>query len=168
MADDRSAALRAAFDRSFAEPRAPDRPPTHDFLLVRVGGEPYALALAEVASLHADVSVMPVPSPAPELLGIASIRSMLAPIYDLRVAIHVPTTGAPRWSVMVRDATAGFAFDGFDGHARSVDRGAAIGDAGRTLVTIDGRLLPVVALRAVLAEIQGRSTIAGRGTAKEP
>ncbi len=141
MSEDRAAALRAAFDAAFAA--APPAPPvaTDAYLRVRIGGEPYAVALAEVAALHVDLHVVPVPSPAPELLGVAVVRAAIAPIYDLRRALGAPATTPPRWVLMARGA--GFACDGFDGHAV-----APIG--AQQVVTLAGRAHPIVSLVALL------------------
>lgn len=165
---DRAAQLRERFDRGFAEPLAPPAPATHDYLRVRIGGAPYAIALAEIAALHADLRVVALPSPARELLGIAAVRAALVPIYDLRLAIGAAADGAPRWTVLLRGAPAGFAFDGFDGHARTHEdaRGSGATSTGATsmpatnIVTIDGRDHPVIALVRVLDEMRRRWPVA--------
>jgi len=171
MSDERAAALRAQFDRAFAEALAPAAPASRDFLRVRVDGEPFAIALTEIASLHAQLHVVAVPTRAPELLGIAAVRTALVPIYDLRIALGASATAPPRWTVLVRGAAAGFAFDGFDGHARSEDRAdAEARSAVRALVSLDGRAHPVIALGSLLEGIQARWTSStGRRVAeKEP
>ena len=146
--DERALAMRAAFDAAFAAP--PEAPPgaTEAYLRVRVGGEPYAIALAEVAALHVDLHVVPVPSPAPELLGVAAVRAAIFPIYDLRRILGLPATAAPRWVLLARGGAA-FACDGFDGHAE------APAGAGQ-VVSLGDRSHPIVSLASLLDGIKHR------------
>ena len=118
-AGDRAAELRAAFDASFAAPPVPPPPRMVDVLRVRAGGIAYTLALAQVASLHADLRIVAVPSPARELLGVVAVRGTVVPIYDLASALGATANpAAPRWIAIARGGAVGFAFDGFDGYAR--------------------------------------------------
>ena len=141
------------------EPPTGEAPAAYDYLRVLVGGEPFALPLVEIAALHADLPVVAVPSPARELLGIAAVRSVLVPIYDLRLAIGAGAALPARWTVLVRGGTAGFSFDGFEGHARTTVRVAVTEDGGvRPLVTLAGRSQPVIAIESLLKTIQSRWT----------
>lgn len=148
MVDDRVRVLRERFDQAFAEAPAPPEAPFHDYLKICVGAEVYAVALLEIASLHSNVHVVPMPTPALELLGVAAIRATLVPIYDLRVALGMAAGPDPRWSMLIRGGAAVFAFDGFDGLARSHDRGATI--------SLDGRVHAVISPTALLDAIRGR------------
>jgi purine-binding chemotaxis protein CheW len=123
---DRVDQLRAQFDRGFAAPPSEPEPPQTVLLRVRIGGAPHAIALAEIASLHADLAITPLPGPVPALLGVASIRGVSALIYDLRVALRLDAVAHPRWTVLVRGTTAGFAFDGFEGYARVARAGDVV------------------------------------------
>jgi len=155
----RVAQLRNAFDRNFATPPPPLEPARSDFLCIRVGGEPSAIALGDIASLHADLRVVALPSHATELLGVAAIRAAVVPIYDLGVAFGVARTSTARWTVLLRDGLAGFAFDGYDGHARIADRDVAAAPPGghvRGQFTHDGQPRSVVDLRSVLTAIETR------------
>jgi hypothetical protein len=51
---ERAAALRHAFDRSFAEPLRLGTEVVEDLLAIRIGTTAYAVRLAEVAGLFAD------------------------------------------------------------------------------------------------------------------
>jgi chemotaxis signal transduction protein len=170
---DRAADLRAAFDRGFAEAPAAGAAPYVDLLRVRIGGEPYALVLAEIASFHADLRVVPLPSPAPELLGVAAVRTAVVPVYDLR-AVLAATGGtgpgaAPRWLVVLRGAPPlALAFDGFDGHARS-DAGALppASDApirGVLALAPSAELHQVIHLASIRSILQRRWHNEGQGT----
>lgn len=146
---DRASELRTSFDRGFGEPLPGDKPDTFDYLRVRVAGEPFALALTEIASLHVDLRIAPMPSPARELLGLTSLRARLVPIYDLRLATSASAELPARWIVLVRGGAAGFAFDGFDGFARTTAHAT-------TLVILDGRAHPVIGIESLLNTIQSR------------
>jgi len=111
--------LRRSFDQAFAEaPRVADAT-AEDILAIRLGGNPYALRLSDIAGLHCDRKVVPVPSPVPALLGVASLRGVIAPIYDLGALLgYAPVTG-PRWFALARgDKAIGLAFAIFEAHLR--------------------------------------------------
>jgi chemotaxis signal transduction protein len=158
-----AAALRMAFDRSFAQARDAGREDdAHDDLLtLRVAGDPYALRLAEISGLHAGRTVVRVPSPAPELLGIAGLRNAMLPIYDLRLLLGYPAEGSPRWTVFTKTSpSVGLAFDQFEGFAR-VPRTeiapATEAHGARThahaMVALD-LMRPIIAIASVLAAIR--------------
>jgi chemotaxis signal transduction protein len=114
----RATALRAAFDRSFAEPSRLDMTPMEDLLAVRVGDDVFAIRLSEIAGLYADKKVTRVPGGDPALLGIAGFRGMIQPVYGLTTLLGRPAEAAPRWMVIAAAAPIALAFDGFDGHVR--------------------------------------------------
>jgi chemotaxis signal transduction protein len=148
---ERARELRELFDRGFADALV-DKPTTFDYLRLRVAGAPYAVALSEVTSLHVDLRIASMPSPARELLGIAAVRTSLVPIYDLRLAIGASDELAPRWTILVAAGTAGFAFDGFDGHARTTTR---VVDASQ-LIALGDHSYPLITTTSLLETIQRR------------
>jgi chemotaxis signal transduction protein len=166
-----AASLRADFDRAFADAPAPRADRAGDLLAIRLGGDPYALHLAEIASLHADPVIVPVPSPVAELRGLAGLRNNLLPVYDLRALLGYGTEGAPRWLVIARPlaggaagpvTAVGLAFDHLDGHRRADRTLAASGTAAerqhvRGAVSIDGALRPVIDIPSVLDAITRRA-----------
>jgi purine-binding chemotaxis protein CheW len=159
---DRAAALRARFDRSFAEPPRGAAAATEDLLAIRLGGAPYALRLAELAGLFADRKVAPLPSAVRELLGVAGFRGAIVPVYDLRLLLGCTATAPPRWLVIAAQLPVGFGFDVLEGHLRVSADAIATGDGGGALVhTPEPR--SIVALAAVLAAIARRA-----GTAHLP
>lgn len=138
------ASLREAFDRSFAEaPRAAPR--TLDFLAIGIADARFAIRLGDTAGLYADRVIVPLPTSVTELLGIASFRNVLAPVFDLRTILGYAVSTPPRWLVLARSPQPiGLAFDTFDGQLRvSPDdvaesaRGAGTHLAG-VLTTQDG------------------------------
>ena len=161
--------LHDAFDRGFAAPLRPPESAHSDFLCIQIGSEPLALQLTDIASLHADLRIVALPTRAPELLGMAAIRAAIVPIYDLGVTLGLPPAVAVRWLVVARGGTAGFAFERFDGHTRLLDRATALATIGghvRGQLTVDGQPRSIVDLGSVVAAIETRWR--PRGAAKEP
>ncbi|HYM71932.1 MAG TPA: chemotaxis protein CheW [Stellaceae bacterium] len=117
-AADLAATLRGAFDRSFAEAHPPDPPPSEDLLAIRVGTEPYALRLSEIAGLFADRKITPLPRRASALLGIAGFRGAIVPVYDLHVLLGDTPAETARWLAMAAEAPVAFAFAAQEGHLR--------------------------------------------------
>ncbi len=115
--DKRAAELRLAFDQSFSDAPAGAKMPTEAFLAIGAGSDGYALRLTEITGLYADKKVMPLPADVADLLGVASFRGTLIPVYDLRVLLGYPAGPMPRWLVLVAaEAPIGLAFDRFEGH----------------------------------------------------
>jgi chemotaxis signal transduction protein len=129
-----AAALRRLFDASFAAPAASRPERREDLLAIRVGSDPYALRLSEIAGLHVGVKMVPVPSPAVQLLGIVGIRGIMAPIYDLAALLRYPPAPNPRWLIFARASPpVGFAFETFECHLQVSQSSLANGngeDAG--------------------------------------
>ena len=114
-----AAALREAFDRSFAEAETPDETSYEDLLAITVAAQPYALRLSEVSALHRDRKIVPVPSNEPALLGIAAFRGTLAPVYDLAVLIGCKAGSSPSCLILTRGrALVGLAFEALEGQRR--------------------------------------------------
>jgi purine-binding chemotaxis protein CheW len=88
-------------------------------LVIGLADDDYAVSLDEVASLHADRKVVPVPSPRAELLGLVGVRGSVVPVYDLRQLLGYSRTATPRWLLVVR-ARAPFAvaFERLEAHLR--------------------------------------------------
>jgi chemotaxis signal transduction protein len=116
----RAATLGRAFDRSFAKARGEEAEALQNLLAIRIGGDPYAVRLLEIASLHADRKVVPVPTRTPDLLGLVGLRGVMAPVYDLRTLLGYAGGPAARWLLFVRTPDlVGFAFDLFEAHLRA-------------------------------------------------
>jgi purine-binding chemotaxis protein CheW len=145
--------LRRAFDASFARAHEDDRAPTADVLAIVVGGEPRALALAPIASLHAQVAVIAIPSPAAELRGLGGVRNALLPVWDLAALLGLPRARDPRRVAIARGAAPiGLAFDEVLAHERIAAAELAAGaiaiagarcaliDVARVIETIEARV----------------------------
>jgi len=125
--------LRQQFDQSFARAAGVEGPPQSDFLAVRVGGDPYAIRLSEVQSLHAERKLVRVPSLLPELLGLCGFRSVLTPVYDLAQLLGYPASKNARWLLLAQHASPiAFAFADFDAHLRVASERVSAPEANGT------------------------------------
>jgi chemotaxis signal transduction protein len=114
----RSAELRSAFDRAFASPVHPDTTVKQDLLAVRVGPEPCAMRLLEIAGLFVDRRITRIPTEETALVGIAGFRGTILPVYSLPILLGHPQTQTPRWLVVTANGAIALAFDLFEGHLR--------------------------------------------------
>jgi chemotaxis signal transduction protein len=156
-----AAALRRHFDEAFAAPAASMTERLEDFLAIRVGSDPYALRLSEIAGLHVGVKIVPVPSPVAQLLGIVGIRGMMVPIYDLAALLHHPPEANSRWFVLARaPQPVGFAFETFESHLQASQASMAAGTAlhMRGTVRTAGALRPIIHLASMLEMIRDRNS----------
>jgi chemotaxis signal transduction protein len=161
--------MRAEFDRAFSSPAVPPARDRARLLGIRVGGDPFALALDDVMAIHVDRKIVPVPSAAATLLGIASFRGALAPVHDLRLVLGYPARAPTRWLVLVGGQTPiGLAFDAFEGQlvAPSAQQPppAAVAAAPRSrssaltrgLVHAGDTIRPLIDVAAVLTALGSR------------
>lgn len=127
--------LRDAFDRGFADPPAPPRPPHVDYVLAVAAGTPIALRLAEISALHVDLRIAAVPTPRRELVGVATVRNVVVPVYDLAQLLGDRGPGTAsiglRWAVLVgaQDPIA-LAFETFERLHRTTDAPRAVLELG--------------------------------------
>ena len=126
-------ALRRNFDDGFAQAPAPAGAAPEAMLAIRVGADPYALRLAQIAGLHLDRRVTALPSALPALLGVSGFRGQIAPVYDLAALLGYAAAAAPRWLVLVRGAQPlALAFDCFECHFSAAPGQLAPAAAGTT------------------------------------
>lgn len=157
-----AAELRREFDRGFAAARSSGPAQSEAFLAVRIGGDPYAIRLAEIAGLYAGRRVTPLPSPLAALLGVAAFRGQVAPVYDLAALLGYSARAAPRWLVLARSAdVVALGFDAFEAQwvVPAQDVVASAGSAGarqhvREAVRAKDELRPIAHLPSVLEEIR--------------
>lgn len=159
---DRAAELRQQFDRSFAAPLPGDAPPTTDFIAIGLGAEMLAMRVSEIDALRANTTIVPVPCPVPEFMGLAGFRGKLTPVYDLAALLgYPPTTG--RWLALVENRSVAFAFDSYREHFR-IEAGAGIagrtGGRGRYINSIAQRgdqAWPIIDLVSLVAALRQRA-----------
>ncbi len=146
---DRARAMRELFDRGFAAPPAEPTPPTRDLLRIRLGDMPHAIALDDIAALHAGLAILALPTTVRELRGVVVLRGQLVPIYDLAMLLGFPPAAATaRWIVTLRTRAIGLVFDGSDGHARVPVAALASG-----IVRFDDHACTVIARRDLEARL---------------
>jgi purine-binding chemotaxis protein CheW len=160
--DDRAAAMRAEFDRGFAEPRQVERLDSDHLLALSVGGDPYALRMEEIASVAVDRRIVPLPGPLPEFAGIAGLRGAIVPVYDLARLLGYPGDGRARWLAVLSAAPVAVAFAAFDGYivrpGGSITFEAAGGDSRHVRVVARAAdfVRPVISLASVVEAIRQR------------
>jgi chemotaxis signal transduction protein len=163
-------ALRRDFDDRFARPAASTMERWEDLLAIRAGPDPYALRLSEIGALHADMHIVPVPSPVAQLLGIVGVRGVMAPIYDLAALLHYPPAVSPRWVVFAHaPQPVGFAFELLESHLRvsqtslsdtesDVSHREVAGRLIRGTVRVAGALRPLIHMASVVESIGGQKS----------
>ena len=162
--------LRQDFDQSFAQPPPEAAAATEDYLAIRLGTDPHALRLAEIASLGLLVAPTRVPGPCPELMGLTGFRGSLVPVYDLRALLGYAAPALPRWRVVLAARPVALAFDGFEGHLRLPCRAATAGSAQahrhvrEVLDAGEAGMRPLVSLESVLEAIRVAARLGTRGT----
>lgn len=160
-------ALRREFDAAFAA--APVEPVLHvEMLALRAGTQRYLLRLSEISGLHTSADVTPVPSRLPELLGIASVRAALVPVFDVHALLGLARSESPRWLVVLGAPVMALAFTDLDAQLRvpetCVVASHAPGGHGfvGALATTETGVVPVLDLPAVHAEVTRRARAASR------
>jgi chemotaxis signal transduction protein len=153
--------LRDAFDRSFAEARPPDPAATENLLAIRIGAEPHALRLSEIAGLFGDRKICPLPGSVRALLGIAGFRGSIVPVYDLGALLGDRPEETVRWLVLAASELVAFAFGALDGHLRVVLDSIVPGEPGehprrhvRDFARTPELVRPIVHLPSVLNAIR--------------
>jgi len=162
---ERSAELRRAFDRSFAEAPVTRATELDDLLDIRVALDAYAIRLDHVTGVFADKPVTPLPGSFPELLGIAGFRGAIVPVYDLRTLLGYPRGGSQRWLILTAGETRiALAFDQFEGHTRVERTAIAEEGEGETqrhhvseVVRTATQVRPIVHLPSILEVIRKRA-----------
>lgn len=161
-------ALAEAFDRSFAVARQAAPPALHDYLTIRIGGDPHAIALLGLAELVPLGKLTVLPGSPPECLGMAGVRGAAVPVYDLRGLLGYAAGGeAAPWLAILAAARVALAFDAIAGHLRLPDGGDGTGETDAALtqrhirhtLKTEGAVLPVLDTGSLLAAIRGLASL---------
>jgi len=155
-----AAELARAFDASFAEAPHADARTFEDVLAIRLGEDPHALRLSQLAGVFPRRSIVPLPSALPELLGLVSIRATIVPVYDLSALLGRPPRTQPRWIVLAAQAPIALGFDELDGYRRlSPDAfvARAPAEGALELVQTGAELRPLVHLPQIIDAIVARA-----------
>jgi purine-binding chemotaxis protein CheW len=150
---ERAQALRQEFDRGFAAPPRAERAVHEDLLSLRIGNEPCALRLAEIAGLFADKPIMRVPCSVDTLIGVAGFRGALIAVHDLHALRGHARCTAPRWLVTLKGGPMALAFEQYEGHVRAAPDDFAEGSAA--FVRVDGTTRSLIRVSSLLPTIRG-------------
>jgi chemotaxis signal transduction protein len=143
--NERVAALRDAFDRTFASPPVSPAEVLDSLIEIRISGDPYGLRVADIQEIAKDRKIVPLPSAVPHLIGLAGIRGGLVPIYSLAALLgYARGADAPRWLALCgREEPVGLAFDELDGYVR-VTAGSA--ETARPVIDVGSVIAKVKSL----------------------
>ena len=85
-----------------------------------MAGDHYAIKVSEISGLVNDRKTVALPSPVPELLGVAGIRGGLVPVYSLAALLgYSQDPGRARWLALCgSEEPVGLAFSDFEGYLR--------------------------------------------------
>ncbi len=163
--------LRASFDQSFAARPSPDEEARVRLIMIRCGDQMFAIQADQIIGLAKSKRIVPVPSRIPELLGIAGIRGVLVPVFDLAryVGLESRAEGLHRLVLTQRDQPIVLAFDDFEGQVdvakdaifseeQSVERGP-----GRVLARIGNTVCPLIDVAQIVEALRKRAGLAGTG-----
>jgi purine-binding chemotaxis protein CheW len=115
----RWAQLRDTFDEIFSQPPPAPAEAAEDLLAIEVAGQAYAVRLSEVAGLASSRKIVPLPSPASDLMGVMGFRGSVIPVYSLRSVLGYPAVEDLRWLLLAKaGGLLGLAFDRYEGHLR--------------------------------------------------
>jgi chemotaxis signal transduction protein len=167
--------LRRAFDIAFAQPSAGRGDSAEAFLALRVGSDAYAVRVREIAGFAAARKVVPLSSPIPEMLGLASIRGGLVPVYGLAALLgYGDRDGPPRWFLLCGGADSlALAFADFDGYLelprpdlRAIREGEIDGGHVREVLRMGAEVRSVIGVASLMGAIEEK--VAGAFAMKEP
>lgn len=160
----RAVDLRRSFDQTFTAAVQVVSPDFEDLLGLRLGGDSYAVRLAEIAALLPERKIVALPSPLPELLGVAGLRGGIVPVYSLRALLgHGAGTERASWIILAgSDPVIGLAFDQFEGHLRiarsQITAGrdgaprAHVGEVARVAEALRG----IISVRSIVETVKER------------
>jgi purine-binding chemotaxis protein CheW len=156
--------LRREFDDAFARPLRELRSEFVDLLAIRVGGQPFAVLLAELAGVASGRRVTLVPSPEPAFSGLVGIRGAVFAVYDLAVLLGLSAQGGERrWVALAAGGDElALAFDELEGHLRldpaelGVNESARDGFCEHAVRTGSG-LRPIVRVARIISTVSERA-----------
>jgi chemotaxis signal transduction protein len=163
LMEDRARALREAFDRSFAASPRDQADGGENYLGIRIGSDAFVLKLGEIKGLFSGRTIVSLPSSFTEILGVASLRGQVVPVYSLRAFLGYPPAKEPLHWIVLAGPGVGFAFDQFDFYARIPPEQISHSSSGRghiaSMATVAGAHRPVISIGSLLQTIARRNPI---------
>jgi purine-binding chemotaxis protein CheW len=158
----RAESLRQVFDEGFAHAPLLALERNDGLIALRLGGDPYAVRITEVAELLKGRTVVSMPSRRADFLGLARLRGGIISVYSLGGLLgRVGPTEEARWLLLSAAAhSVAFAVEDFEGYL-----GVAPSDilpspsgVGRAHLTEVARVnqvhRPIISLRSILAGLE--------------
>jgi purine-binding chemotaxis protein CheW len=154
---ERLARLRDTFDHAFAEAPSTGAAQNETLLLMRVGGRPFVLRLAELAGFQRRRKMARLPGKRPHLLGLSGIRGKVVAVFDLASLVGCGHASEGwRWLALASPKElVGFACDEFEGYLQ-VPRNELylMGEQKlRAVVSVGGEARGVVDLGSILTQM---------------
>lgn len=137
-------------------------------LLIRVGGDPFAIRLRDIGGLIAKSIMVPVPASGNNLLGLAGIRGSIVPVFGLAPLFGYPQAAdGARWIVLcASEEPIALGFAEFEGYRR-LPASSILSDEGPRgareyspeTARMDNGHRPVIDIARVVASIRKRNTL---------
>src|SRR5262245_60571407 len=116
---ERLAALRSSFNEVFAEEPRSAAIDEESLLGIRLGADPFAVRISQITAFERARKVVPLPEAPAELMGLASLRGRLVPVYSLPLVLDSRDSAEhPWWLIVGVDEPVGLAVSAFLGHWR--------------------------------------------------
>jgi chemotaxis signal transduction protein len=164
---DKLAELRNAFDQTFAvSPSIKTVEQIENLLSIRMHGNLYALRATEISAFARIPKIVSVPSPFPEVLGLAGIRGGVVPVYSLAAFFGGGCEEGPRWCAWCgSEEPIGFAFGEFEGYVRASQsqifaqaQEDVTCEHAKSVLQIDEMIRPIVSLPSIVQLLSQRCT----------
>ncbi len=162
--------LKREFDDAFAAPRIASNGAGEMVVGIRVAGHAYALRMSQIGGLARDRRIVAIPSPVPELIGLAGVRGELVPTYSLAAWLGHGREPTTRWLALCgAGERAGLAFGEIE-RQLAIDPGQLVSARSaaqlvappetaehvRDWLRTDGDTRPIIDVGSILEAIQRR------------
>ncbi|HTD02583.1 chemotaxis protein CheW [Undibacterium sp.] len=160
--------LREEFDLAFSLEPIGNGGEAENFLVLKIAGDAYALSVSQISGLYAGRGITLLPSPLPELIGLAGFRAQVTPVYDLAALLGYPPATTSKWIIVLRhESPVAVAFEEFHSHLSiAPERITASGFARpqhsniashlRDAIRAGGAIFPIIDVQSILNDIQQR------------
>jgi purine-binding chemotaxis protein CheW len=157
------------FDESFASAPGSEQQPLVPLIAILVSGDPAVLRARDILGIAKVKRILPFPSVFAEVIGIAGMRGVVVPVFDLAKLLQMPTAqGRTDWLVLAnRESPIAFAFEKFEGQvevspAAIFSAETPSGADGPTLLArVGSSIRPVVEVPHLVEEIRKRAGLPG-------